>query len=807
VLYLSIGFGYVLVYAVLGWALRGYPLLLSIFGNAGLLIPPAAVCGIVLRRRRHWAGCQRLFWDTFAIGVALWIIGHLGWAFEEVVLGRQSWLQWHTLFSLCGGIGPLIALLARPHIGVRRESAGPVGLVVGSYGLLAVFIYSYFVLVPSMVPGNDAQATLLKLVQVNRALLFGGAVSVMIVARRTLWYRAFACLAAGMGIGFVLRIATSLAIMRGSYQIGTLYDLAWITPFLFYAAAALSAPDSPKESSDIELPSPTHAVIATLPVFLIPLIGYSALYIQPLGGAADSFRALLTGLMTVAGLGVLTLRLAAQGGELQRADARMRLLAAATEQTGDLILITRADGGVELANDAFVRALGYSRQELSGLGFSDMVERGFARLATDIGAEVRERGIWRGTLLRRRRDGSTFPAACTVVPLRSSAGEITHFVGAERDISHEIKLRDQLVHSERLSAIGELVAGVAHEINNPLQTIIGSVELLLDDRPDTGSRRDLELVRREAGRAGQIVRNLLSFVRRSAPDRVVADLNDVVRSVVELRGYHLQQRNITLSTELLRSPVHVLVNREEIQQVVLNLVLNAEQAMLSAGRGSTITIRCFSDGGSHLVEVADDGPGVSAEMRGRIFEPFFTTKDVGEGTGLGLSISHGIASAHGGSLTLCQDRPGACFRLMLPAHAGRAPQAAAEPSSGPARRALVVDDEAAIRKLLVRLLERRGFEVLEAETASAALEIADATALALVLCDVRMPGSSGMDLYRALAARHPGLESAFVFITGDRASIDIGEALGHVPVLTKPFRAADLQAVLTAVGLDEVVAQ
>src|SRR6185436_10055876 len=173
----------------------------------------------------------------------------------------------------------------------------------------------------------------------------------------------------------------------------------------------------------------------------------------------------------------------AQGGELERAGARMRLLAAATEQTGDLILITRANGAIEHANDAFVRALGYSRQELAKFRVEDLVARGFGTLHGQITAAARDGGIWRGTLVRRRRDGSTFPAACTVVALRDPAGSITHYVGVERDTTDEVKLRDQLVHTERLSAIGELVAGVAHEINNPLQTIIGSVELLIEERP------------------------------------------------------------------------------------------------------------------------------------------------------------------------------------------------------------------------------------------------------------------------------------------------------------------------------------
>ena len=671
--YLSIGLGYVLGYAVIGWLLRDHALALSIFGDVGLLIPPVVVCAVILHRRGSWRGCQRLFWDAVGIGMALWIIGHLGWAFEDLVLKRQSWIRWHTVFSLCGGIGPLIALFARPHRGVRAEAVSSVAVELASYGLLAVFIYSYFVLIPGITPvGSNAQLNLLKLIQLNRALLFAGFAWAMIAARRTPWFAAYGWLALATGVGFFLRIVTSLAIARGAYQIGTVYDMAWLVPVLCYTAAALAAPASPAESDAVEAPTaPLHALVSAVPVFLIPLIGYSTLYLQPLGVADDSFRALLTSVMTVAGLGLLTLRLAAQGGELERAGARMRLLAAATEQTGDLILITRADGTFEHANDAFVRAIGYSREELAGLAYGDLLDRGFDSIGTHISSAVRERGIWRGSVVRKRRDGTTFPVACTVVGLRDAVGSITHYVDVERDTTEELKLRDQLVHSERLSAIGELVAGVAHEINNPLQTIVGSVELMMEERNSPLVQRDLEVVRREAGRAGQIVRNLLSFVRHSPPNRRPIDLNDVVRAVVQLREFHLQQNNVALVVEMHQGPLPALANREEIQQIVLNLVLNSEQAIESTAKGTRILVRSFSTTADHVIEVSDDGPGISAEIRGRIFEPFFTTKEVGQGTGLGLSISHGIAAAHGGSLELCHTpgEKGACFRLMLPVHA------------------------------------------------------------------------------------------------------------------------------------------
>jgi signal transduction histidine kinase len=246
-----------------------------------------------------------------------------------------------------------------------------------------------------------------------------------------------------------------------------------------------------------------------------------------------------------------------------------------------------------------------------------------------------------------------------------------------RDQAEETALREQLVHTERLSAIGALVAGVAHELNNPLQTILGSAEVLLDDQPS--GHRELELIRREAGRAAQIVRNLLAFVRRTTPDRAAADLNALVNRTIELRQYHLERSNIVVQVNLHTGRLPVFVNREEIQQIVLNLVLNAEQA-LESRHGGRIEVRTFPRGGSQVVEIADDGPGIDRDLRGRIFEPFFTTKDVGQGTGLGLSISHGIALAHGGSLELCPRQAGACFQLSLPAHDDAHPPPSLQPA-------------------------------------------------------------------------------------------------------------------------------
>jgi PAS domain S-box-containing protein len=661
---------YLVAYLAIGPALAGYPVARSIYGAVGLLLPAMAVAVIILKRRREWTGCQRLFWDTIGIGMVLWSIGHIGWAFGEIVLRRPTWLQWHTLFSLCGGAAPLIALVARPHRGVRSHLVPRVALDIAGCGLLAAFFYTYFVMIPSVLLASEGSApvTLLVIAQALRFVMLLAMIFTAVRARGTAWYRTLLTLSVGIAVGFFLRIDTSMAILSGTYRTGTLYDLAWIIPFLCYAWAAGDAPASPREEESTSTQRALPIIGSAVPVLLIPVIGYAWLQFSTIGPAGDSIRSLLTSLLTVGGLGMLTLRLVAQGDALQRSDAKAKLLAAATEQTADLILITRADGSYEHANEAFLRVMGYSRAELAGRRFTDLIERDMERLWDHITQVVSERGIWRGDLVRRRRDGSTFPASCTVVALKDASNAVTHFVAVERDITEDLQRRDQLVHTERLSAVGELVAGVAHEINNPLQTIIGSVELMLDGQKDAQMRRDLDIVRTEAGRAGQIVRNLLAFVRRSAPDRIPVDLNEIVRSTKELREYHLQQRDILLTTKYDPGPLLVLVNREEIAQIILNLVLNAEQAIVSsAGRGA-ITIRTFVAGRFHCVEVCDDGPGISHELRGKIFEPFFSTKEVGEGTGLGLSISHGIASAHGGSLELCAGGTGACFRLSLPAH-------------------------------------------------------------------------------------------------------------------------------------------
>jgi two-component system NtrC family sensor kinase len=771
-----------------------------------------AVVAVVFRRRKSWDGAQRLFWDMFAVSQILWAIGEIGFMYGEIVDGRPSWVRWHTMFSLCGGIGPMIAVIGRPDRGVRKPSTGAIAVDLASYGLLAAFIYAYFVMVPSLLPASREQveAVLLTLVQTHRLLLVAGFAVGYWIAKDAEWRRVYQIILIGAAAGFLLRIVTNRAIASGAYYSGSIYDLAWIVPFFAYISAAVSAPRSPSESIEKlgSLPAPSPLTSA-VPVLAIPAIGYGLLWLSPLGGAGDSFRVLLTTICTAGGLGLLTLRLSVQSTELHRADERLKLLAAAVEQTGDLIIITTPDARIEHANDAASRALGYARAQLTSMRLPEVLDEAQHDLVDQIGAHVRAHGIWRGTLQHRRADGRTFPASSTVVALRSEDGTITHFVGVQRDSTEELRLRDQLVNSERLSAVGELVAGVAHEINNPLQTIVGCVELLMEENRDTAVVRDLKLVRQEAARAGQIVRNLLAFVRRGSPDRRLIDLNDVVRAMAELREFHLAQRGVTLTLDLAPSRLPVVANRDEIQQIIINILLNGEHALQASGTSNPrITIRTGAEGPMHFVQISDNGPGISPELKGRIFEPFFTTKEVGEGTGLGLSISIGIARAHGGALELCdpQEGTGACFRLTIPAAAPVASETAALPdvttmaagSGADARRALVVEDEIPIRQLVVRLLQRRGYIVVEAASRSAAREAVKEGAFDVVLCDLRLADGSGTGVAEDIRAVRPDLSRRVIFVTGDASGLAETPDFADMPVLPKPFTSSDLDRALNA---------
>jgi PAS domain S-box-containing protein len=398
----------------------------------------------------------------------------------------------------------------------------------------------------------------------------------------------------------------------------------------------------------------------------VPIVGYGLWHLMPFGDPVDTMRDIATTGTLVAGIALVLVRLRVEQRLAEQANQRLGLLATACEQAGDLIIIVGRDSRVEYANEAFCRATGYTLEELESVNPASLVAAESAESIPIFNQSLKAGKVTRLTASLARKDGGVFQSACVAAPIVNASGRVSHFVAVIRDTTEEVRLREQLVRGERLSAIGEFVSGVAHEINNPLQSIIGSLELVLEQDLEATNRGDIERARFEAGRAGRIVRNLLRFVRQAPNERLLLELNEVVKATMSVRAYELEMAGIALREEYAPLLPLVLGNRDEIQQVILNLVMNAQQAMSDPNGTRMLSIRTFMSGGDAVVEVRDTGPGIPAELAGRIFEPFFTTRSAGAGPGLGLSLSLGIANAHQGQLELVAAPVGCCFRLTLP---------------------------------------------------------------------------------------------------------------------------------------------
>jgi CheY-like chemotaxis protein/anti-sigma regulatory factor (Ser/Thr protein kinase) len=356
-----------------------------------------------------------------------------------------------------------------------------------------------------------------------------------------------------------------------------------------------------------------------------------------------------------------------------------------------------------------------------------------------------------------------------------------------------------------MSAIGQLIAGVAHDLNNPLASVVGFSDFLSQARDIPPALAEpLRVIRQEAERAATIVRNLLSFARRQAEQRRTQPVAPLLEATLVLLRNELMAHKV--EAELIVEPrlPEVHINANQIQQVFVNLINNAVQAIAAAHRSGrvTVTARPWLDGVA--VGVSDDGPGMAEDMATRVFEPFFTTKPEGEGTGLGLSICQGIVKEHGGRITL-ETAPGrgATFTVELPGGARAATRPAPPPPLGapPPLRILVVDDEAPILHYMRATLESWGHTVEVASDGSEALERAAAESFDAIICDLRMPRLGGRDMYLGLAAQHPAVAERIIFATGDTVRGDtlrFLESLGR-PYLHQPFTLAELRTVLAAV--------
>ncbi len=392
----------------------------------------------------------------------------------------------------------------------------------------------------------------------------------------------------------------------------------------------------------------------------------------------------------------------------------------------------------------------------------------------------------------------------SAVPIRAS--DATSTVLLFDDQTERRRLQDQLIQSEKMSAIGQLIAGIAHDLNNPLASVVGFSDFLCESRDVPASLREpLGVIREEAERASNIVKNLLGFARKQERQRRPADLGPLLDSTLALLRNQLLAYHVEATIEIEPDLPVVLVDPNQIQQVIVNLISNAAQAIASANRPGTIAVRARRVADGVALDVRDDGPGMGPALAEQVFEPFFTTKGEGQGTGLGLSISQGIVKEHGGRITLATaEGEGSTFTIHLPAGDGTP---LAEPAPLPARqpaatlRVLVIDDEPHILHYMRATLEAWGHQVAVAGDGEEGFELATGGEFDLIVSDLRMPRRGGREFYQALAEADPASAPRVVFSTGDTVRGDTLAFLEELdrPYLHKPFSLAELRTLLAGV--------
>ena len=385
----------------------------------------------------------------------------------------------------------------------------------------------------------------------------------------------------------------------------------------------------------------------------------------------------------------------------------------------------------------------------------------------------------------------------TTIPMAEPGSAVLVF----EDQTERRRLQEQLIQSEKMSAIGQLIAGVAHDLNNPLASVVGFSDFLAEAGVPASLEEPLQVIRQEAERAATIVKNLLSFARSQEGERARQPIQQLLESTLVLLRNQLMAHKVEATLDVESGLPDVEVNANQIKQVFVNLINNACQAIAADAPSGRIWISAKRAQDVIAVSVTDSGPGIPDDVAARVFEPFFTTKPEGEGTGLGLSICQGILKEHGGRLTL-ESRPGsgATFTVELPVGV---PAVRAEPAPAPRGesrplRILVVDDEPHILHYMRATLESWGHSVEVASDGAYALERALAGPFDVIICDLRMPHLSGRDMYMKLARQDPRVAERIIFATGDTVrgdTLQFLDGLGR-PYLHKPFTLAELRAAL-----------
>jgi len=499
----------------------------------------------------------------------------------------------------------------------------------------------------------------------------------------------------------------------------------------------------------------------------------------------------------------------------KKAEEELRLRAQLLDGATDSIFLHDFDGKLIYVNETCCKVHGYTREEMMVMSLHQLSTPQYASLMEQRLKQVREEGKSIFETAHLRKDGSIMAMEVHSRVIESGGMKLIITVG--RDITERKRLEGEKKELERraylasrLASIGEMVSGIAHEVNNPLVGVIGFAEILMErnDLPEDVRKR-LKIINDGSQRVASIVDRLLSFARQSKPEKAYIDINQILETTLQMRTYEMQVNNIAVSARLVPELPWTVVDAGQLQQVFLNIMINAEEEMnLAHGKGKLL-VRTEAVDKTIRISFKDDGPGIAKENLDRIFDPFFTTREVGQGTGLGLSICHGIIAEHGGQMYV-RSKPGkgATFIVELPVIT-RTEQLELiradvdEPRKIAKARILVVDDEPTNLQYLSDALEGQGHEVETVGNAGDALKKIDEGGYDLLLLDIKMPGMSGMELYKRIQKVAPSLADRVVFITGDVMGADTEDFLFNTgaPYITKPINSGRLLETINRVLL------
>ncbi len=495
--------------------------------------------------------------------------------------------------------------------------------------------------------------------------------------------------------------------------------------------------------------------------------------------------------------------------EIRAAEANYRDL---FDNANDFILILNSNFEIERVNKVTLKTTGYEPDEVIGAPVTKFAKaRQFPRLFQMLKDRLRAPdtpAVFELSIFGK--DGREILLE-TTMRIQREAGKPARLHCIGRNITQRRELEQQLRQTEKLSSTGKLVAGVAHELNNPLTSIIGYATMLQkNDLPDP-HREDLEVIFRQAQRARMIVRDLLTFARKINLETAPVDINKIINASVSLMKPQAKKHNIEITTRLAADLPQTMVDPHQLEQVFVNLIINAIHVLDKTEGPRQITIQSRRAADLIHVSFADSGPGIPEDIFNRIFDPFFTTKAIGQGTGLGLSICFGIISEHNGRI-YAENTPqaGAIFHIELPVTkpevpakpAGTAPPLSKpEPAAAGPQKILVADDEKSILDLLERVLMLGGHTVTTAEAGQEAWQAIQADHFDIVICDILMPDITGPELYQKTIKKYPHMSDHFIFITGNVVDMDTRLFLEKTGLiwLSKPFLPTDIEAAINQV--------